>query len=88
LASRSNRCAEDGHCLLANRRPSGLHSPNWQQNPVIVADGSGGAILAWEDNRSGNYDIYAQHVLASGEPDAAWPVDGLPVCTAANWQVD
>lgn len=30
------------------------------QPPRIEADGSGGAIIAWSDNRSGDYDIYAQ----------------------------
>jgi hypothetical protein len=48
----------------------------------ISADGAGGAILSWSDLRvSGNsYDIYAQHVLASGAVDPAWPVDGRALC--------
>ena len=38
-----------------------------QQYPTIVSDGAGGAIVTWYDNRSGNYDIYAQRVQANGQ---------------------
>ncbi len=37
-----------------------------QLNPVLIPDGSGGAIIVWEDRRNGNYDIYAQGISASG----------------------
>lgn len=58
-----------------------------QGQPTAVTDGAGGAIVTWHDFRSGtDYDIYAQHVLASGAVDAAWPVDGRALCTAANEQ--
>jgi hypothetical protein len=33
-----------------------------QEFPAITTDGSGGAILAWEDYRNGNEDIYAQRM--------------------------
>ncbi len=59
----------------------------------IVSDGEGGAFVAWNDNRVGipttnpfYFDIYAQHILASGEIDPRWPIDGLPVCTAPSGQ--
>ncbi len=62
-----------------------------QKDPVIVADGVGGAIITWSDYRSGvagtQWDIYAQHVLASGAVDPGWPVDGRGICTAPNEQV-
>ncbi|HEY2955151.1 MAG TPA: T9SS type A sorting domain-containing protein [Candidatus Eisenbacteria bacterium] len=58
-----------------------------QQNPAIVTDGAGGAIVTWEDFRSAhNYDIYAQHVLAGGAADPAWPADGRALCTATQDQ--
>ncbi len=57
-----------------------------QFSPAIGSDGAGGAIVTWYDNRSGNYDIYAQHVLASGTVDGTWPVDGRALCTAVNVQ--
>lgn len=59
---------------------------NGQAFPAIVTDGSGGAIVAWQDGRGATTDIYAQHVLASGDVDPAWPVNGLAVCTAAGTQ--
>jgi len=60
---------------------------NSQVSPAIISDGAGGAIVTWQDIRSGNnFDIYAQRVLASGAVDPAWPVDGLALCTAADYQ--
>ena len=50
---------------------------NNQYTPQIVSDGTGGAIVAWRDLRNGtNFDIYAQHVLASGVVDPAWTAIG------------
>lgn len=50
---------------------------NVQTNPKIVSDGAWGAIIAWQDLRGGvAYDIYAQHILASGAADPAWPANG------------
>ena len=56
--------------------------------PVIVSDGSGGAIVAWRDLRSAvtEFDIYAQHILASGEVDSAWPANGTALCEIAGRQ--
>jgi len=52
-----------------------------QSNPVIVSDGAGGAIVAWEDLRSADteFDIFATHLLANGQVDPAWPVNGAPL---------
>jgi hypothetical protein len=58
-----------------------------QSSPMIVSDGTGGAIVSWNDSRSGSYDIYAQHVLASGAVDPAWPADGRLLCAATSSQV-
>ena len=59
---------------------------NSQRDPTIVSDGAGGAIFAWQDDRNGNFDIYAQHVLSTGAVDPAWPADGRTLCTAAGDQ--
>jgi predicted lipoprotein with Yx(FWY)xxD motif len=61
-----------------------LYTAGGAQDPQITSDGSGGAILTWYDNRSGNYDIYAQRVNASGV--AQWTVNGVAICTAAQDQ--
>ena len=55
-----------------------------QVSPVVVADGSGGVIITWQDQRSGAYDIYAQHVSGGGVP--LWTADGVPVCAATGDQ--
>jgi hypothetical protein len=55
-----------------------------QYHPAIVSDGSGGAIITWEDGRNGNTDIYAQRVNPSGSPQ--WTTDGAAICTALSTQ--
>lgn len=37
-----------------------------QKAPQLIADGSNGAILAWQGQNNGNYDIYTQRVNAAG----------------------
>ena len=83
---------------------SGVVDPSWPVNgttvcsvpreqtlPVIVADGAGGAFIAWADDRAtttgDNRDVFAQHLLASGLVDPRWPANGTPVCTAPKAQI-
>ena len=62
-------------------------STSTQADPKLVYDGSGGAIIVWEDYRSGtSYDIYAQRVNSSGT--VQWPANGIGVCTASGTQQD
>ena len=50
-----------------------------QSNPIAVSDGAGGAIVVWEDGRSGaNIDIYAQRIDSYG--NALWALGGVPLC--------
>jgi len=52
---------------------------------TITSDDAGGAIVTWQDYRSGtSYDIYAQRVDAAGAP--LWTADGVALCTAASDQ--
>jgi hypothetical protein len=55
-----------------------------QSYPTIVSDGSAGAIITWQDNRSGNYDIYARRIDATGA--VQWTADGVAISTTANDQ--
>ncbi|MFH0864852.1 MAG: T9SS type A sorting domain-containing protein [Bacteroidota bacterium] len=56
-----------------------------QINPKIEPDGSGGAIIAWQDKKNGvDYDIAAQRINASGL--VQWISNGVPVCTATGSQ--
>ncbi len=58
----------------------------YQQAGGIVSDGSGGMIIAWQDSRSGTYDIYVQRVDGFGVPE--WTANGVAICAASNNQVD
>ncbi|TAK10182.1 MAG: hypothetical protein EPO39_00715 [Candidatus Manganitrophaceae bacterium] len=60
-------------------------APNNQSFPQLVSDGAGGAIIVWEDNRSGTSDIYAQRVSPEGA--ALWAAEGIPLSAAANSQL-
>ena len=52
---------------------------------TIIADGSGGVIIVWQDQRTGGQpDIYAQRLNASGA--ALWTADGVAICTATSEQ--
>lgn len=54
--------------------------------PSIASDGAGGAIVAWNDYRSGtNRDIYARKVDASGA--VTWGPNGVPVCVTPAEQM-
>jgi len=55
-----------------------------QYDPDIAADGNGGAIMAWEDLRNGNYDIYAGLIDSSG--NYQWAQHGEAICTATGYQ--
>lgn len=46
--------------------------------PLLVSDGSGGAITMWEDLRRGLVSIYAHRVGSDGT--LKWPPGGVPVC--------
>jgi hypothetical protein len=59
---------------------------NAQWNPRIVSDGSGGAIVTWNDQRDSDDDIYAQRVDGSG--NALWYANGVTICVASNIQSD
>jgi hypothetical protein len=43
-------------------------APGNQYDPLLVPDGTGGAIITWFDKRQGNNsDIYAQKICVSGK---------------------
>jgi hypothetical protein len=56
-----------------------------QDSPRIVADGSGGAIIAWADYRNGSNDIYAQRLDANGSVHTGWTSWGEEVCHYDAW---
>lgn len=62
-------CAEVGH----------------QMFPVTLGDGSGGAFVAWQDQRDGGADIYAQRITSAGA--RSWTATGRPVCVETDDQL-
>lgn len=54
---------------------------NGQYFPKLVADGAGGAIIAWEDQRGGGSDVYAQRVNANGV--TLWTANGVLLSAVA-----
>ena len=52
----------------------GFQTTNYQ----VTSDGSGGAIVTWNDERSGDYHVYAQRVDSSGK--VKWTANGIAVC--------
>ena len=57
-----------------------------QTSLKVIADGLGGAIISWNDYRSGTSDIYAQRINAAGV--VQWTANGLAICTATNTQTN
>lgn len=71
--------------------------PQWTSNGVaicidlatqaavsLVESDNGGAIITWQDWRSGDRDIYAQKVDSLG--NVLWTANGVAVCTKVNHQ--
>jgi hypothetical protein len=58
----------------------------WQIYSKLTTDGSGGAIIAWEDRVNGvsNSDIYAQKVNSSGVPQ--WSTSGVNITNVTKDQ--
>ena len=62
------RYGEDGLPIGGNFLVNDDDGLGSQNAPVISADGTGNFIIAWEDNRDGDIDIYAQQYDNSGFP--------------------
>ena len=80
----SQRVSSTGLVYWPNNGVLICNANNNQNDPKIVADGTGGAIICWFDNRNGNPNIYAQKVNATGLNQ--WPVNGISVCSASFYQ--
>ena len=75
----------DSSGVITWTRPVCIAAGN-QRNPGIISDGAMGAIIAWEDWRSGNDDIYCQRLDLNGNAFSGWPDTNLVVCDAPNTQ--
>ena len=58
---------------------------NEQHFPDLATDGEGGVIIAWQDARNENRDVFAQRVDAHGE--MLWTANGVQVCNLPSEQI-
>jgi predicted lipoprotein with Yx(FWY)xxD motif len=58
--------ASDGTFQWASNGVAICTAPGIQFMSALVSTGTGHAIITWQDNRSGNYDIYAQNIDCYG----------------------
>lgn len=75
--------ADGNPCWTMDGKPVAVYSSN-QCNPGFISDGEKGMIAVWEDDRSGEKDIYAQRLDSTG--NICWTSDGLPICIASGVQ--
>jgi hypothetical protein len=61
-------------------------APGYAVFPFIAPDGLGGAIIAWDDGRSGNSQDYAQRVNKDGQ--VMWQKDGVIVADSVDGESD
>jgi len=81
----SQRILFTGQLLWKTPTPICAYSAN-QVNPAIAIDPDGSIIVAWEDFRHGNADIYSQRIEPDGSP--VGPEDGVSIETAPGDQKD
>jgi hypothetical protein len=92
-----NRCAPQNDIYAQRVDANG--SPQWGANgipicqalrdkqfPFVVADGTGGAIIAWQDERHFPDAIWAQRLTSTGALAPGWPVDGVLVASTNGKQ--
>lgn len=76
----------------AGWNPSGVTvTPTTASIPKVTAcsDGAGGTFVAWQEEASAGQGVLrAQHLLATGELDPAWPADGAIACGIAAARAD
>lgn len=79
-------------CYLQHVDAAGQLVPGWpqdgllvgtgfwdQQSAALIADGQGGAFLAFLDNSVDLGDLYLQRITAAGAVASGWPAGGVPV---------
>ncbi|MDH4038791.1 MAG: T9SS type A sorting domain-containing protein [Candidatus Krumholzibacteria bacterium] len=78
----AQRVDANANALWAANGVAVCTAANGQSLPRIISDGAAGAIVAWNDYRSGNSDTYAQSINFFGTP--AWTSNGVAVSTFAG----
>jgi len=79
---------------------AGVPAPGWQPDgtpvctasgdqlaPALIRDGASGMIVAWQDARGADLDLYASRLTSAGALAAGWTPGGTAVCTASGDQL-
>jgi len=82
----AQRVDADGNTLWTAGGVSVCSYTGIQNDPCIIPDGEGGAIVTWVDMRGGERDIYAQKMDSDG--NRVWEYNGVAVCTISAHQYD
>lgn len=82
----AQRIGGDGQLLWAPGGVKLLASEGYDTAPTIIQDGSGGALITWQDKRFGSFDIYLQQLAAGGT--LRWGANGLWAHSGTKDQTD
>ena len=63
-----------------------FNDSNTSEEPKMVLDGGGGVIITWQDNRTGQNEIYMQRINSQGEK--LWSTNGKKVVSTSSLQED
>ncbi|MBN2426464.1 MAG: T9SS type A sorting domain-containing protein [Calditrichaceae bacterium] len=74
-----------GELLLDEQGVMICNAENTKSDVNIISDGNDGAYIIWQDERSGDCDIYAQYINQDAVPQ--WSANGIPIIAAANDQL-
>jgi hypothetical protein len=75
----AQRISTSGASLWGVSGTTVCSSANTQDSPVIAPDETGGAIIAWQDYRNSNWDIYALRISSDGSVSSGWTSNGIMV---------
>ena len=83
----AQRISSSGQLLWGNNGTAVCTANNGQERVQVCTDGLGGAIITWDDSRTGSErDIYAQKIDSSG--NIQWTFNGIVICSAIDYQYD
>ena len=76
----AQRISPSGKTLWEENGKTICSAPHNQERPTVLFSGDG-VIVAWNDFRAGNSDIYTQKVDTNGNP--RWTEEGVAACAAS-----
>lgn len=82
----AQRISSSGSALWTANGVAVCTTTDAQYGEAMISDGAGGAILTWNDYRSGtNFDVYAQRLTSAG--GVSWTIGGVLLYSGTEDQV-